>query len=144
MNLLQQLSRMFHKNGLSLISVLIACSALSYNAWRYEQSEQNQNVRVAAFNVLKELTSLQLLSDHAFYENNQIQGSVLRGWAHVVLIEDMGQLLPLDVQQKSTALKAVWQHEFSTFYESKRSNERITESIEVTRKHVLNALANLE
>lgn len=44
--------KQLQKNSLSLISLVVALSALSYNTWRNEQSEYNRNIRNAGFEVL--------------------------------------------------------------------------------------------
>ena len=42
-------------NSVALISLLTALSGFSYNAWRDHQNELNQNMRAAAFEVLRPL-----------------------------------------------------------------------------------------
>ena len=44
--------KQLQKNSLSLISLFVAFSALSYNTWRNEQTEYNRNIRSAGFEVL--------------------------------------------------------------------------------------------
>ena len=50
-SILEQLRR----NTVALISLVVAISSLSYNTWRNEATEENRNLRVAAFEILLKL-----------------------------------------------------------------------------------------
>jgi hypothetical protein len=45
-----------HNNAVALISICIAVSTLAYNTWRNETTEEQRNVRHAAFRVIEELS----------------------------------------------------------------------------------------
>ena len=51
------------KNSLSLLSLLVALSALSYNTWRNEATERNRNIRAAEFEMLRHLIDVQQIID---------------------------------------------------------------------------------
>ena len=44
---------------MALISIFIAVSALAYNTWRNETTEEQRNIRHAAFRVLEDLGEVQ-------------------------------------------------------------------------------------
>ena len=46
-------------NSVAIISLLTAISGFTYNTWQGHQNEVNQNMRIAAFEVLKNLGELQ-------------------------------------------------------------------------------------
>lgn len=47
-------------NLVALISLVVALTALGYTPWRNERTEYNRNVRVAAFETLKQLGEAQI------------------------------------------------------------------------------------
>ena len=56
-----------HNNAVALISLFIALSSLAYNTWRNETTEEQRNVRHAAFRVLESLGELQQVVDFRHY-----------------------------------------------------------------------------
>ena len=65
-----QIFTQLRNNSISIISLIIAITALSYNTYRNELTEVNRNKRSAGFEVLKELNQLQLLIDYSHYDKN--------------------------------------------------------------------------
>jgi len=126
-----------------LISLAIAVSALLYSTWRTEQTELNTNIRTASFEVLRELSQLQLIIDFAYYDNNAIKGNPITGWGHIGLITDLSQIISTDVQKQSSTLKDNWSDHFQTINTSEESNKIITTSIKSTRQSVLVSLDHL-
>lgn len=63
-SILEQLRR----NTVALISLVVAISSLSYNTWRNEATEENRNLRVAAFEILLKLGELQQVVFHSHYD----------------------------------------------------------------------------
>ena len=59
--------RQIHNNAVALISIAIAVSALAYNTWRNETTEEQRNVRHAAFRVLEDLGEVQEVVDSRYY-----------------------------------------------------------------------------
>ena len=57
------------RNLLAIISLTVAISALGYNTWRNETTEENRNIRLASFEILVQLGKLQIITDHAHYGN---------------------------------------------------------------------------
>ena len=56
-----------HDNAVALISIAIAVGALAYNTWRNETTEEQRNIRFAAFRVLEDLGVVQEVVDSRYY-----------------------------------------------------------------------------
>ena len=64
------LRRMKVYQATALFSVLFALLGFSYNVWRMEVTEQNSNVRDAAFELLLQLAELEQVVYAAHYDND--------------------------------------------------------------------------
>ncbi len=93
---------------MSVFSVLFALVGFSYNAWRMEVSEENNNVRTAAFEVLSHLGELEHIILSAHYDNDLIEGNPRKGWVKVGLVVDLSALISSDVADKAVIVKTVW------------------------------------
>ena len=93
---------------MSVFSVLFALLGFSYNAWRMEISEENNNVRTAAFEVLSHLGELEHIILSAHYDNDLIEGNPRKGWVKVGLVVDLSALISPDVADKAVTIKTVW------------------------------------
>lgn len=71
------------KHSVAVVSLMTALVGLSYNAWQANQNEINQNMRVAAFEVLKNLGELQTVVNYAHFSGDQLRGNPIEGWKHV-------------------------------------------------------------
>ncbi len=96
------------KNSLSLISLVVALSALSYNTWRNEQSEFNRNIRYAGFEVLLHIGEIQRIVYLAHYDKDTKRGSPRSGWVEILVIKDLSQLMPESVSKASDELYDSW------------------------------------
>jgi len=124
------------QNMLAIISLVVATSALSYTTYRNELTEQNRNIRHAGFELLKELNQLQLLIDYAHYDKDAEHGNPITGWAHVLYIKDMSHLISNEMVSSAKKLNEIWSAEWSTVNNSRASNQRITQGLEVLRARV--------
>ena len=127
-----------------LVGVLIAVTALLSSNWRSEQVEMNRTQRWAGFEILRELSALQRLTDQAHYGEQQHLGDPITGWSHVILIEDFAHILPPDVQQQATQLKQRWADHWHTLPTDEQSNQAITQSIRAMRAQVIQLIDHLE
>ena len=93
---------------MSLFSVVFALFGFSYNAWRMEVSEENNNIRTAAFEVLSHLGELEHIILSAHYDNDLIHGNPRKGWVKVGLVADLSALITPEVADKAIKLKAQW------------------------------------
>ena len=93
---------------MSVFSVLFALLGFSYNAWRMEVSEENNNIRTAAFEVLSHLGELEHIILSAHYDNDIIAGNPRKGWVKVGLVVDLSALITPNVEGKAIMIKATW------------------------------------
>ncbi len=108
------LSNQIRRNALALISLFVAFSALAYNTWRNEATEENRNIRKAGFELIVHVGALQRISYLAHFEKDDYRGSPRLGWTEVLLIRDLSKLLPQGVQDKAEALMSAWEKNWQT------------------------------
>ena len=124
------------RNLLAIISLTVAISALGYNTWRNETTEENRNIRLASFEILVQLGKLQIITDHAHYGNNNNTGNPITGWGHVAMIEDLSFLMTAPLPSMATNLKQTWQANWEGLGKDQTSVVEITESISTMRETV--------
>jgi len=138
--LLQQI----HKNLLAIISLVVAITALGYNTYRNELTEENRNIRFAGFSILQELSELQLLIDYAHYDKDTVKGNPITGWGHLLYVKDMSHLVSSEVVSETEALIKVWGNEWQTVRNDEESNQRVTTGINGLRKLIRHTMASLD
>ncbi len=127
-----------------LFSVIFALAGFSYNVWRMEVSEQNNNIRTACFEMLLELSTLEQLIYTAHYDGDVKEGSPRKGWVKVGLISDLSVLTSDSVESKALALKEIWSAHWSTMATSKESVDKIVYAIDSVRAEIKQVLNSLE
>ena len=127
-----------------IFSVLFALAGFSYNVWRMEISEHNNNMRTAGFEMLKELAELEQLVYIAHYDGDIKEGSPRKGWVTVGLIADLSMLTTQPVEQESLALKEVWSTEWSSMAENEDSAMAIVAAVDEVRAELKQLLNSLE
>ncbi len=133
------------RNSVALISVFIAVSSLSYNTWRNERTEYNRNQRQASFQVLLKLGELQQLVFHRHYDMDVTdKGNPRTGWALVLTIRDLSQVLETPLPDEARKLVAVWDAHWSNLGEVQPSADAILAAIESVRGETLELLGNLD
>jgi hypothetical protein len=130
-------------NAVALISLAVALCSLGYNTWRNERTEQNRSVRVAAFEVLKNLGELQVIVNFAYFGKNEQLGNPVLGWGRIALISDLSQLLPAPAPERAEKLSHAWQADWQQLREDEPSVERITAEIDQSRDAVREILRGL-
>jgi hypothetical protein len=138
--LLQQI----HRNLLAIISLVVAMTALGYNTYRNELTEENRNIRFAGFSILQELSELQLLIDYAHYDKDTVKGNPITGWGHLLYVKDMSYLVSGEVVSETEALIKVWGHEWQTVHDDEESNQRVTAGINGLRELIRHTMASLD
>ena len=121
--------------------VLFALIGFSYNAWRLEVSEDNSNVRTAAFAVLNELAELEQLIYHAHYD--RIDTSARTGWVKVGLIVDLSDLISTPVHQQALLLRQSWQQRWQTFTNDQLATNQLVDAIDSVRREIKQKLSEL-
>ncbi len=137
------IGQQIQRNLLAIISLAVAISALSYNTWRNETTEENRNIRVASFEILMNLGKLQLITDYAHYDGNTVQGNPITGWGHISMIEDLSFLMPSPIPEMSSELKQVWSDNWQKLGKNQSSVRQITLAISTMRQTVKSRLKTI-
>ena len=128
----------------ALISLLFALIGFSYNAWRLEATEENSNIRTAAFEVLLNLAELEQVIYAAHYDKNMVEGSPRKGWVKVGLIVDLSALISKSTENKARQLKSVWSSNWEKMVQDKQAVDYIVLEIDYVRESIKNEINKLE
>ncbi|MBB1385985.1 MULTISPECIES: hypothetical protein [Pseudoalteromonas] len=128
----------------AIASVVFAFIGFSYNAWRMEVSEDNNNTRIASFQILQELAELELIVFAAHYDSNEVEGSPRKGWVKVNLIHDLSYLAVDKVRLKAQKLQKNWQTNWPNMVEHESAAQSITHAIDNVRIEVVSELKRLD
>ncbi len=90
----------------AILGVVFAVIGFTYNAWRLVVSEDNTNIRTAAFAVLNELAELEQTIYSAHYDQDNVNGSPRKAWVKVGLIVDLSMLMGDSVEQSAAQDRA--------------------------------------
>ena len=131
-------------NMVALISLVIALSALGYNTWRNEKTEQNRNVRAAGFELLTEIGSLQQIIFYAHFTEGDQRGDPRMGWADMLTINDLAALMPAAVVRDADELRTIWEADSAGLARDDEAFRRIDEAIDALRQDTLGALRALD
>lgn len=127
-----------------IFSVLFALIGFSYNVWRMEASEENNNIRTACFEILINLSSLEQLIYSAHYDKDLKDGNPRKGWVTVGLVVDLSALTDDTVREESATLKKVWSSHWDTMASNRDSVDKIVASIDSVRAEIKTLLNSLE
>ena len=128
----------------AIFGVIFAIIGFSYNAWRMEISEDNNNIRTASFEILKELASLEQLIYSAHYDNNPEEGNPRKGWVKVGLIVDLSGLVSDSVYRQAMNLEASWTKNWAQYSQSRDATDTLVELIDRVRSEIKLTLASLK
>ena len=157
---MQTIRRQLHDNAVALISLVIAVTALAYNTWRNETTEDQRNVRHASFRMLEGLGELQQVVDFRYYylpfdEQARREGELrIRGFGHVAMIRDLMMLMPAPGSAAGDALYRQCLDRFADLDDLDRegnhtaaasaAERELTQAIARTREAVLEILQRLD
>ena len=127
----------------AITSLLFAIIGFSYNAWRMAESEQNNTIRTASFEILIQLSALEQVVFAAYYDKDLKTGSPRLGWIAVGLISDLSQLTDLQVQTSADELKQQWQQQWPKIHEDQSAVEAVQQSADYVRKQIHLTLRSL-
>lgn len=127
-----------------IFSVLFALLGFSYNVWRMEVTEHNNNIRTACFEMLLELSELEQVVYAGFYDNDPIEGSPRKGWVKVGLISDLSALGTDEIRKSAYHLKQVWTDNWENTLESRESVDAVVAAIDAVRSEIKTTLSSLE
>lgn len=136
--------KQIQKNSLAIISLFVAFSALGYNTWRNELTEQNRNYRQAGFEMLLHIGELQRIAYLAHYDKDQNRGNPRSGWVEVLVLRDLSQLLPEPEQVGAQHLLETWRDHWNALGKDEFSVASIDHAINDLRKDVLRVMHQLE
>jgi len=128
------------KHSVAVVSLITAIVGLSYNSWQANQNEVNQNMRVAAFEVLKNLGELQTVVNYAHFSEDTERGNPIEGWKHVTMVRDLSYLLKAEVQEESQRLYEVWQQDWERIDDNQTVEKAVSQQIAKTRETVLSTI----
>ena len=128
----------------AIISLLFAMIGFSYNAWRMEVSESNNNIRTASFEVLKELAELETVIFAAHYDKDTVKGNPRYGWVKVGFISDLSVLIDKNVELKAEQLKSTWSDSWQRLVEEEAVVQALTEDIDKVRAEIKTVLVSLQ
>ena len=134
------------RNAVALISLFVAITGLLYNTWRNEHSEHNRNQRWASFQVLIVVGELQELVYIYYHDPEKSDKSDMRrGWAKVLTIRHLADVLDDPVPESAIELHGVWQDNWKGLENRVRANRNnIDEAIEAFRQETLTSLRELD
>lgn len=130
-------------HSVAIVSLITALCGFFYNTWQGQQDEIHQNMRNAAFEVLKDLGELQAVVNYAHYEPENPKGNPIEGWKYVILVRDLSRLLPLSAMQNSQTLYVVWERDWETLRTSRTSEAAISQKIALARADVIKTIESL-
>ncbi len=128
----------------AVFSLIFSLLGFSYNAWRMEASEDNSNIREAAFEVLKELGELEQIVYALHYDHDQVNGSPRKGWVTVGLIQDLSMLISPSAHASATTLKQTWSNNWANIEQDQAANDLVIGQIEEARNQIKLALLALQ
>lgn len=140
-----EIKRKLHLYQLTVVfSVLFALIGFSYNVWRMEVTEENNNIRTACFEILLNLASLEQLIYTAHYDDDFKEGSPRKGWVLVGLISDLSALTDKAVMAESAKLKASWSENWNKIGRDQQAVDDIIAMIDSEREQIKRLLSSLE
>jgi len=140
----QSVRAQLSRHSVAIISLTIAIASLSYNTWRNERNEVNNNMRVAAFELLATLSALKELVYLGHYDHDQQRGNPRIGWTYVITLGDLGELLPEPLPQKVRQLNQVWSDNWEGVGSSQSSVDKIDAAIDELRITTLQVIKSID
>jgi hypothetical protein len=127
-------------HSVAFVSLVAAIVGLSYNVWQANQNDINQNMRVAAFEVLKHLGELQTVVNYAHFSDDKSRGNPIEGWKHVSMVRDLSYLLKPVAKKESQSLYDAWQRDWEHIASNQQLEKQISMQIAKTREAVLSTI----
>ncbi|MDR8523125.1 hypothetical protein [Shewanella fidelis] len=128
----------------AVFSMLFALIGFSYNVWRMEITEYNNNVRAASFELLLQLSELESIVFAAHYDNDSVLGNPRKGWVKVNLIADLSMITEPELNVAAEKLKQSWQTNWQQLPDDESSAQAIVIKIDETRAQVRQLLKQLD
>lgn len=128
-----------------IFSLFFALVGFSYNVWRMELSEHNNNIRSASFEMLLELSAFEQLIYTAYYDKDLNEGSPRKAWVKVGLVNDLSSLTTTSIEKEAQQLRIVWRANEQGLTASNDSQVmEIVKAIDATRDEIKTVLKSLD
>jgi len=128
----------------SIFSMVVAVIGFSYNAWRMELTEDNNNIRTASFEVLTELSELEQIIYAAHYDKDMQEGNPRKAWVKVGLIVDLSGLISQQVENEADHLKTLWTNSWQLVKDDEVATQKLVVQIDKVRISIKMDLKNLQ
>jgi hypothetical protein len=128
----------------AVFGVFFSLVGFSYNAWRMEVTEDNSNIRTAAFEALTNLAELEQIIYAAHYDQNSVEGSPRKGWVKVGLIVDLSHLIGPDVEAQAIQLQRYWGEHWPQVSDEREVAEAVVGHISRVREQIKAAIRMLD
>ena len=128
----------------SIFSVIFAVVGFSYNTWRLEVSEENNNIRTAAFTVIEALAEFEQILYAAHYDKNVVEGSPRKGWVKMGVIVDLSMLISESTLLSAQELHLNWSGNWQYVPEDAIKLKALVADIEKVREHIKQGIIELE
>lgn len=132
------------QHAVALFSLAIALTALFYNGYRQETTEDNRNRRQAGFELLRALAGLQSVTDFAHYRGDNELGDPIIGWTYVTTIRDLSFVMGPEVEQQAQDLFMVWQANWSALTSDPKAEQAVSSAITTMRLYLREDLKALD
>lgn len=131
------------RNAVALISLVVALGTLLYTTWRNEETEDNWNTRVAAFEMLTTLGELQRIVYLNHYDGDLDEGNPRKGWVRVMVLRDLGEIMPEPLPEHGKRMFEVWERNWTGIGKDQAAVDRVETAIDGTREAILRVLRSL-
>lgn len=125
-------------------SVLVAFFAILVNGHRNELTERNRNIRVAEFEILRNLAELQQMVDVTYFDRGGSKGGQSFALSRILVIRDLAALSPEPVQQSAEKLMTAWRAHGQKLDTSLDAVQKLSDEIVDVRKEVVASLKSLK
>ena len=117
-----------------MMSFIFGVLGFVYNNWRYEHNEYNNNIRVASFQMIQELASLEqnIYANH--YDKDTHKGNPRDAWVKIGLINDLALFISPSTQEASKTLKISWSKNWKKVTNDRNATDSVVEKIEEVKK----------
>jgi len=123
---------------------VVALIALGYNTWRNELTEANRTTRQAGFEMVVHLSDLQRIAYLAHYDNDTVGGNPRKGWAEILVLNDLALLMPHEVNVATEDLASTWEANWASLGESSAAITALDNAIDTLRAQLRDSLRKLD
>ena len=117
-----------------MISFVFGVVGFIYNNWRYEHNEYNNNVRIASFQMIQELASLEQIIYANHYDKDLNKGNPRGGWVKIGLINNLAFFVSPECKVASEKLKNTWHTNWKKIHTERNVTDVLVGKIEGVRE----------